>query len=80
MGNFPMPGSTWLALWLLLFLPLFPRYGPMTGTGFERKRVTFRTISASFVQEKHLEILIKPLVSKGRHSISRHPDQRGPNP
>lgn len=30
------------------------------------KAVDIQTISARFIQEKHLEILIKPLVSKGR--------------
>jgi len=36
------------------------------GYGFAQKDVDIKSVSADFIQEKHLKILTKPLISKGR--------------
>ena len=55
----------WPAVWLLLLVVMVP---PVRADEWDRIRKEagdIQTINARFVQEKHLEILIKPLISKG---------------
>ncbi|MCG6881474.1 MAG: outer membrane lipoprotein carrier protein LolA, partial [Deltaproteobacteria bacterium] len=60
-----MPGAKGLFLLLMLFFVTVP---PARADDWDRIRKEagdIQTINAQFIQEKHLEILIKPLISKG---------------
>ena len=58
-------GAKWLVFFMAFFLlPIYSAHGE-TWDRIKEKAGNIQTISAAFVQEKHLEILIKPLISKG---------------
>ena len=57
--------SIWPAMCVVLFFITVPCAGSGDWDRIREKAIDIQTISARFVQEKHLEILIKPLISKG---------------
>jgi hypothetical protein len=54
-----------LAVWLLLSFSMVPSVRADDWDRIRKEAGEIQTINAQFVQEKHLEILIKPLISKG---------------
>ncbi len=58
-------GAKWLVFFMAFFLlPIYSAHGE-NWDRIKEKAIDIQTISAQFIQEKHLEILIKPLISKG---------------
>jgi len=55
----------WFLIWGVFFFMAVPRAEADDWDRIRKKAIHIQTISARFVQEKHLEILIKPLISKG---------------
>ncbi|MCF8128277.1 MAG: outer membrane lipoprotein carrier protein LolA, partial [Deltaproteobacteria bacterium] len=55
----------WPAVWLLLFVVMVPSVRADEWDRIRKEAGDIQTINAQFIQEKHLEILIKPLISKG---------------
>ncbi|MCP4578382.1 MAG: outer membrane lipoprotein carrier protein LolA [Deltaproteobacteria bacterium] len=62
-------GSTWPVIFILVFFMAVPWARGDDWDRIREKAVDIQTISAQFIQEKHLEILIKPLISKGAFSF-----------
>jgi outer membrane lipoprotein carrier protein len=58
-------GSKWLVMSMVFFFMAVPGVWGGDWDRIRAKAINIQTISAQFVQEKHLEILIKPLISKG---------------
>lgn len=52
-------------MWLLLFVVMVPSVRADEWDRIRKEAGNIQTINAQFIQEKHLEILIKPLISKG---------------
>jgi outer membrane lipoprotein-sorting protein len=57
--------SKWMVMCIAFFFTAVPLAWGGDWDRIREKAVDIQTISARFIQEKHLEILIKPLVSKG---------------
>ena len=58
-------GTKWLVFFMAFFLlPIYSAHGE-NWDRIKEKAGNIQTISAQFIQEKNLEILIKPLISKG---------------
>ena len=57
--------SKWPSMWIAFFFMTVPCARGGDWDRIREKAIDIQTISAQFVQEKHLEILIKPLISKG---------------
>ena len=57
--------SKWMVMCIAFFFMVVPLAWGGDWDRIREKAVDIQTISARFIQEKHLEILIKPLVSKG---------------
>jgi outer membrane lipoprotein-sorting protein len=58
-------GPKWPVMFILVFFMVVPcAYGD-DWDRIREKAIDIQTISAQFIQEKHLEILVKPLISKG---------------
>jgi outer membrane lipoprotein-sorting protein len=64
-GKSPNIWISWPAVWLLLFVVMVPSVRADEWDRIRKEAGDIQTINARFVQEKHLEILIKPLISKG---------------
>ena len=65
MGLMKIFGTKWLVLLMAFFLlPIYSAHGA-NWDRIQEKAGNIQTIGAQFIQEKHLEILIKPLISKG---------------
>ncbi len=60
-----MSASKCPLIWLLFFITSVPSAQADDWDRIREKAIHIHTINARFVQEKHLEILIKPLISKG---------------
>jgi outer membrane lipoprotein-sorting protein len=58
-------GIKWPAVWLLLSVVIVPSVRADDWDRIRKEAGDIQTINARFIQEKHLEILIKPLISKG---------------
>ncbi len=58
-------GAKWQAFFMVFFFMSVPCARGGDWDRIREKAIDIQTISAQFVQEKHLEILIKPLISKG---------------
>ena len=58
-------GSKWPVMFILVFFMAVPCAYGGDWDQIREKAIDIQTISAQFIQEKHLEILIKPLISKG---------------
>ena len=58
--------SKWMVMGIVLFFMAVPLAWGGDWDRIREKAVDIQTISARFEQEKHLEILIKPLISKGK--------------
>lgn len=70
-----MPHLSPASLLALLLLPLFGAWSD-DWASIQRATAELRTLEAEFVQTRKLEILTKPLVSKGRLSFRRPGDLR----
>jgi len=58
-------GSKWSVMCILIFFMAVPWARGDDWDRIREKAIDIQTIGAQFIQEKHLEILIKPLISKG---------------
>jgi outer membrane lipoprotein-sorting protein len=58
-------GLKWPVMCILVFFMAVPCAYGGDWDRIREKAIDIQTISAQFIQEKHLEILIKPLISKG---------------